>query len=62
MTADQLHAVEIAYRSASTNVRELRAQRSAAVRAALASGMTHAEVARILGVSRGRVGQIAAGA
>lgn len=61
MTLQELQQVEARYRRASTGFEEARVERGRAVREALASGWTHARVADALGVSRGRVGQIAQG-
>ena len=58
MTTKQLQKVEAAYRAASLRYEKAREDRNAAVRAAIAGGMTHAQIAEATGLSRGRVGQI----
>ena len=62
MTADELRKVEASYQRAAASAEELRAARNAAVVAALNAGMTHADIARATGLSRGRVGQLASAA
>jgi hypothetical protein len=57
--ADSLRAAEADYRAAFGRSEELRAQRNWAIRAAIAEGWTHAEIADATGLSRARVGQIA---
>lgn len=61
MTADELRKAEAAYRAASRRAEAKRLERNQAVRAALKAGMTHAAIADITGLSRGRIGQIASG-
>lgn len=59
MDAKQLQQAERAYRSATRRAEQAREARNAAVCEALAEGMTHAEIARATGLTRGRVGQLA---
>jgi len=47
-------------RAGHRDVRNLEAERIAAIHQALADGWTHAQIARATGLTRGRVGQIAA--
>lgn len=58
MTAAVLEAIEARYKRASLRVEELRAVRNAAIREALAEGMTHATIAAATGLSRGRINQL----
>lgn len=58
MTADELRKAEVRYERAARRAEEAREARNAAVRAALADGWTHAQVAEATGLSRGRVGQL----
>lgn len=60
MTVEEIAQIEAAYQTASAQWTKARERRRQAVRDALASGMTHAQIADALGVSRGRVGQLAA--
>jgi hypothetical protein len=55
----QVLKAQAAYEAAVRSTESRRQERNAAVRAALARGCTHAEVARATGLSRGRIGQIA---
>jgi hypothetical protein len=55
----RLLKAQAAYEAAVRRTESRRQQRNAAVRAALATGCTHAEIARVTGLSRGRIGQIA---
>jgi len=55
-----LKDAEAAYRAASAVAEQAREARNAAVRDALADGQTHAQVARETGLTRGRIGQMAA--
>jgi len=59
MTSEQLRKVEARYQRASARAEGARAERNAAVRAALDAGWTHARIAEATGLTRGRVGQIA---
>jgi hypothetical protein len=59
MTADELRRAEAAYQASFRRTEKLRQERNAAVTRALEAGMTHAEVAAITGLSRGRIGQLA---
>jgi hypothetical protein len=59
ITDQEIHDVELAFRAASARADELREARNRLVRAALAGGWTHAGIARAMGLTRGRVGQIA---
>jgi hypothetical protein len=58
MTAVELRTAEARYKRASLRYEEAREARNAAIRAALAEGWTHAQIAEETGLSRGRVGQI----
>ena len=58
-TAAQLHKAEARYRRAHGRAEAEREARNATVRAAIADGLTHAQVARATGLTRARVGQIA---
>ncbi len=62
MTATELRKAEARYKRASLRAEEARNARNAAVRAALAEGWTHAAIAEATGLTRGRIGQIAAAA
>ena len=59
ITEQELRDAEAAFRAASARADDLRAGRNRLVRAALADGWTHARIARAMGLTRGRVGQIA---
>lgn len=59
MTTEQLADVEAAYRAASARAEELRERRNAAVREAVGDGMSQAQIARAMSLTRSRVGQIA---
>lgn len=63
MTAeDVLHGLrdaEDAYRRSCAATDALRQDRNAAVRHALANGLTHQQIADALGLSRGRIAQLA---
>jgi hypothetical protein len=60
MTADLLRDAEAAYRAAFARAEELREERNALIRAALREGWTHARIAEATGLTRGRIGQMAA--
>jgi transcriptional regulator with XRE-family HTH domain len=55
----RLRRAQSAYQGAALRAESRREERNAAVREALAAGWSHAEVARVTGLSRGRIGQIA---
>lgn len=61
ITANRLTKLEAAYRAASEEEDKTRRARNAGVRQALAEGRTHAWVSEAIGLSRGRVNQIAQG-
>jgi hypothetical protein len=56
----ELHDVEDRYERAYRRSEELRVERNAAVRAAVAAGWTYAQIGEATGLGRARVGQIAA--
>lgn len=60
MTADELRKAEARYKQASLRAEEAREARNATVLRALADGWTHAAIADATGLTRGRIGQIAA--
>ena len=60
MTADELRRRAKAWRRAELAEARARADRDDAIREALAAGMTHRAIAEAVGVTYGRVGQIAA--
>ena len=60
MTAAELRKAELRYQAAARRAEVARAQRNAAIATALAGGMTHTEIAKATGLTRGRVGQLAA--
>lgn len=60
MTANELKKTEARYQRASRRAEDARAARNAAVCAALAAGWTHAKISEATGLTRGRIGQIAA--
>jgi len=53
-----LRRVERAYRTAAAKAEAKRQERNAAIRDALAAGLSHAQIAKATGMSRGRVGQL----
>lgn len=59
MTAEELRAVEARYRQSTEQAEAARAERNAAIRAALSEGWTQTQVARAMDLTRGRVGQLA---
>lgn len=59
MTAEAIKRAEGRYQRSAATAEQDRLARNAAVRAGLAEGMTHREVAAALGKSRGRVAQLA---
>jgi hypothetical protein len=61
MTHAELRKAEARYQRAYGRAEEAREARNAAVRNALAEGMTHAQIAEATGLMRSRVGQIALG-
>src|SRR5262245_51047316 len=58
-TMQRLRRAQSAYQGAARRTESKREARNAAVREALAAGWSHAEVARVTGLSRGRIGQSA---
>lgn len=54
----KLKKTEAAYRAASKRAEAKRQERNAAVRAALAAGMTHQQIAEATGLTRGRINQL----
>ena len=58
MTPDELRAAEAAYRAAFVRSEKLRAERNELVREALKAGWTHAQIAEVTGLSRGRINQL----
>jgi CRP-like cAMP-binding protein len=60
MTRDELRQAEADYRAATDRTEQAREARNTAVRQALAGGWTHAQIAEATGLTRGRIGQIAA--
>lgn len=59
MTADELRKAEERYRKAADRADEAREDRNRAVLAAITDGWTHAQIAKVTGLTRARVGQIA---
>lgn len=59
MTAEELQALEDAYRDAAGAAETARQARNEGVRQAVREGWSHARIARALGLSRARVGQMA---
>ena len=59
MTSEELQKAEARYLRAFARSEQAREDRNAAVRAALEAGWTHARIANVTGLTRGRVGQIA---
>jgi hypothetical protein len=57
---DDLRVAEANYQTTSRLAETARMLRNAAVRAALADGCTHTQIAAATGLTRGRIGQIAA--
>lgn len=55
----QLRTMEQRYRMATERAENARADRNDAIRAALADGWTHAQIAEAMGLTRGRIGQLA---
>ena len=60
MTPEELRKAEARYQRAFRVSEARREARNAAVREALAEGWTHAAIAAATGLTRGRVGQLAA--
>jgi hypothetical protein len=60
-TMQRLRRAQAAFDAAAARAEATREERNMAVREALATGLTHAEIARATGLSRGRIGQIAQG-
>jgi hypothetical protein len=59
MTAGELRELEADYRRAAAVAEGRRETRNTAIRAAIAAGLTHAQIAEATGLTRGRIGQIA---
>jgi len=59
MTAEELQAAEEEYRAGWGRAELFRQARNETVRQALAEGWTHAAIAEVTGLSRGRINQIA---
>lgn len=59
MIDDDLRKAEARYQRASRRAEEAREARNEAIQGAVAGGLTHARVAEITGLTRGRIGQIA---
>jgi hypothetical protein len=57
-----LHATETAYRKSAERTEAFRLKRNQAIREAVANGTPQAQVARITGMTRGRISQIVAAA
>ena len=60
MTATELRKAEARYQRASRRSEEAREDRNRLVREALVAGWTHAQIAEATGLTRGRIGQLAA--
>lgn len=58
MTARELRRAEATYQAATRRYEQAREARNALVRQALAEGWTHAKIADVTGLSRGRISQI----
>lgn len=58
MTLDKIKEAEAAYRAAFRRSEKLRAARNEAVRAALAAGISQADIAKATGLTRGRINQL----
>jgi DNA-directed RNA polymerase specialized sigma24 family protein len=59
VTETELRKAEARYQRASRRAEQLRLERNAAVLAAVEAGWTHARIAEVTGLSRGRINQIA---
>lgn len=59
MTAEELRQAEARYQRAFRRSEQEREARNAVVRAAIATGWTHAAISEATGLTRSRVGQIA---
>jgi len=59
MTADELRKETAAWRRAERHEKVLRADRDIMIQRAVAAGMTHRAIAEAVGVTHGRVGQLA---
>jgi CRP-like cAMP-binding protein len=59
MTAEELRRAEARYQRAFRRSEQAREERNRLVREALADGWTHARIAEVTGLTRGRVGQLA---
>ena len=60
-TMQRLRRARAAFEAATGRAEARREERNMAVREALVAGLTHGEIARATGLSRGRIGQIAQG-
>lgn len=60
MTAEELRWIEARHERALRRYETARTERNAAIHQALAEGWTHARIAQAMGLTRGRVGQLAA--
>lgn len=58
MHGDEIRAAQAAYEAAQERVKELRERRNEVVRQAVWDGWMHKDVARVLGVTKTRVGQL----
>ncbi len=58
ITADDIRRVDTAWKTAAADATEKSKERKRVIRQALQEGWTHAQVAAVLGVTRGRIGQI----
>ncbi len=56
---DELALAQVVFRRAAAQAEEMRLERNRVVAQALLHGHTHAQIAAVIGVSRGRVGQLA---
>lgn len=59
MTAQHLRDLEKCYQHIHRQAEQARQERNAGIREAIEDGWTHAEIARAIGMTRGRIGQIA---
>ncbi len=58
ITADDIRRADTAWKTAADDAAEKSEERKRVIRQALTEGWTHAQVAAVLGVTRGRIGQI----
>jgi len=61
VTPDELRAATAAWRRAEAREAKLRVERDDMIRAAIADGWSHSAIAHAIGLTRGRVNQIARG-